>query len=194
MQKIDKKKKWPFKLLDEENHWRLVDMLDDICSASGVPLDMIDKSMADSGCSGAEIAWVKDFHKRPAEGNKGGLLFLGAWKNVKAEPSTRLQAMAAAFIRNFIDARVLHIFHMRDEDEYPDPTVLLLPDFCLSTGGLGKSHAVWRMKQLQSMIRDRFTRRRATVLFVEKDTQLIAEHGEIFRDFLMQNWDVLSCQ
>lgn len=180
---------WPYKLLDRERHGRLVDNLSDICEMAGVPLDMIDRSMLDCGSSELEVEWVRGFNQRSSEDNQGGLLLTGAWT---PDPSTRFMAMAAAFIRNFIDARVLHLFSMSENDDWPDPTVLIVPDFCRSAGKGGHTMPHWRVRQLQSMIMDRFTKRRATILHVESTKQLEMEHGKAFHDFLDQNWDVLK--
>ena len=182
-------KSWPYKLLDQERHARLVDNLSEICEIAGVPADMIDKSMADSGCIPHEIDWVKGFHQRTPEDNKGGLLLVGNWT---PDPSTRLMAMAAAFVRNFIDARVVHLFSMKEGQDWPDPTVLIIPDFCRSSAKMGFAMTQWRARELQSMLMDRFTKRRVTVLHVESVKQIEVEHGKSFHDFIAQNWDRLE--
>lgn len=174
--------KWPYKLLTREAHGRLVENLSEFLMQAGVREDMIDQSMAESGCAEDEISWVKNFR----QSESGGLMVVG-----KYDSTHRFMAMAAAFLRNFIDARVVHILSLGDDEaiDLPDATVVLIPDLCRKVGGTGMPLPPFRMKQLQSMIMDRYTQQRATVIYVDSLTQFETEHGKSFVEFVEKHWD-----
>lgn len=186
---------WPFTLLDPDHHRRLVDNLDDVCGIANVPKDMLDRSMKECGCSEAEVEWVRSGYPALSKSKrKGGLILHG--RKFKPDPANRMMAMGAAFLRNYIDARVetLHSLLPKSESDERDmnPTVLLVPDFhCKSSTG-GMALANWQVKYLYSLLVERFLQRRATVLYVESVKDLVADYGLTFHDFLIGNWEVIE--
>lgn len=187
----EKLEQWPYKLLDQQVHARLAANLEETAQVAGVPMDMLDRSMKESGCSKDEIEWVCNFPALRLTAKKGGVILCGVFK---PSPEKRLMAMAAAFIRNYVDARVVTLFELLPVDgEAPEinPTVLLIPDFCrqnLSKPGHTLTH--WQSRFVHSFLLERFTQRRVTVLHVDNLPLVEKEYGESFLAFLVENWTV----
>jgi hypothetical protein len=101
----------------------------------------------------------------------------------------RMQAMAAAFLRNFIDARVITIHEVlgwHDQDEPPNPTVLLIPNFY--TVMKGTPLTGWQVQLLYDTLMARFISGKQTVLYVENLAALVKDYGQHFADFIKTRW------
>ncbi len=132
-------------------------------------------------CKDVECDWYKNFWAYKKAG-KPGLLLHGV-----SRPDTRCQLIAAALIRNFIDARVIPVntlLDLRKEGTLPVPTVLLIPNFYLEV--LNRSTPAWQLQALYDILLNRAIRSKPTVIYVENLDKLAKVYGAPFRDFLDQ--------
>lgn len=181
---------WPYKVLKRERHERLVDDLPRIATQAGIPVAALDRGMAESGCSSIEVEWVVHYHAHLAGDEPGGLILAGKFKPA---PVIRMHAMAAAFLRNYLDARVVSLATLTgDEDADIDPRVLLVPDFFQdsTTGGAALPH--YKFARLHGLLLERFSMRRGTVMHVDSMSGVRAAYGQSFHDFLLHNWQVIE--
>lgn len=181
---------WPYKLLKREQHGRLVDDLVRIAAQAGVPASALDRSMVDSGCSPEETEWVVHYHAHLAGDEPGGLILQG---NFKPAPVLRMHAMAAAFLRNYMDARVVSLATLTADDaEDVNPRVMLVPDFFQdsTTGGAALPH--YKFARLHGLLLERFSARRGSILHIDSMAGLRAAYGKSFSDFLLENWKIIS--
>jgi len=185
---------WPYKLLHPDEHSRLVDNLSEVLRVAGVRPDFIDLPLSDF-CGKAEVHWVRNYRQKTSAERKGGFMIVGV--GVTPDPSTRMQAMASAFIRNYIDARVINWTELIPTDmgagDCPDPTVLLIPDFYRITGQ-GSPMSNWQVQLLQGILMTRFAAGRATVLHLDsvEGKDLFKVFGESLVTFLVSNWDLIK--
>ena len=185
---------WPYKLMQQAEHSRLVDNLPWVTQIAGVPIDMMDSSMAELGCSEEEIQWVRHFRSLHKTKNKGGLLLVG--RNFYPAPEVRLMAMGAAFLRHYIDARVVTIDRLTkilgDEENGYNPTVLIITNFhrISNTGGAGIPN--WQLQQIYALLVERFSNRRTTIMHVDDEQKLILDYGKSLHDFIYGNWSIIE--
>jgi hypothetical protein len=174
-------------VLDTVVHARLIDNLDSIAHTAKVPVHMLHKS-AKTYLNKGEVDWLARFRAHKASG-KAGLCLMGEGQNAEV----KMMAMAAALIRNFIDARVVTLGSMRNEaGEFapPNPSVLLVPTFCVSFDG--KPLATWQVQELYSMLVDRMAAGKMTVLYVVNWKMLRAQFGPTVTEFVQNNFTVLG--
>lgn len=186
---------WPYKLLSQQRHARLVEGLDDIARAAGVRADFMDKTMKELGCNEIEVQWVKAKYPQLAESTrKGGLLLVG--ENWTPAPPVRLMAMGAAFLRNYIDVKVVAVSTLVSlldgDEEAVNPTVLIVPNFFTVSNTGGHSLPQWQIQKLQGYLMERFAHERASVLYIESEDKMVAAYGKSFHDFLWGNFAAIE--
>lgn len=185
---------WPYKLMQPQEHSRLVENLHWVTQVAGVPIDMMDSSMAELGCSKAEVEWVRHFPSLHQTKNKGGLMLVG--REFDPAPEVRLMAMGAAFLRHYIDARVVTIDRLTrilsDEENGYNPTVLIITNFhrVSNTGGAGIPN--WQLQQIYGLLVERFSTRRTTIMHVDDEQKLIVDYGKSLHDFIYGNWSIIE--
>lgn len=167
-------------ILDAKEHSRIIADFDRVCTQAGVQGHFLQKSMTEY-CKAVEVDWVRHFRKYRAEGNPG-LLLEGVER-----PDTRCQSIAAALVRNYIDARVIPmntlIDTIRDEGRAPSPSVLLIPNlFMMATGK--PSSVAWRVQAVYDALLERSTQGKPTVAYVEDLDGVATAYGKPFQDFL----------
>lgn len=170
-------------ILDREVHARLIQDLDGIAEIARVPVSLIHQSMS-AHCSEIEVQWVKGFRAHVAANNSGGLCMVNL-----PDPELRMQAMAAAFLRNFIDARVITVnewISWKEEDDPPKPTVLLVPNFY--TVMKGTPFTGWQVQTLYDLLTARYVVGKQTVLYVENLDRLAIDYSQHFADFIKTRW------
>ena len=185
-------------VLDRQYHARLLADIDGVCRVAGVKKELISHP-AKWYCSKGEVAWLRDFRARVASGS-AGLMLVGPNHNgknaagdlgtVNVTPALKMMAMAAALLRNYIDARVLSVTTLIEDDEVgdvPDPTVLLVPDFYVDFEG-GKQLPAYKAQRLYSILMDRYVASRATILYVQSVGGLEKNYGGAMKDFLDAHW------
>lgn len=161
-------------VLDDKIHSRLIQNLDEIALMAGIPKFMLKTSAAEY-CSEDELEWLKSFRKHRALGNVGWV-YVGTHNTTPIE--LKFMAMAAALVRNFIDARVVPVSELIVEQsmEAPNPSVLFVPNFY--TVAEGKPLASWQLQQLHSLLLRRFVAQKATVLYVQNLDKMETHYGE----------------
>lgn len=166
-------------LLDAKEHSRIIADFDRVCTTAGIQGHFLYESMT-KHCGPTEVNWVKKFWKHKAEGCSG-LALVGVTR-----PDTRCQSIAAALVRNYVDARVIPVNTLIEHavnGGAPSPTVLIIPNlFMVATGkNLGPA---WRAQALYDLLLERSIKNKPTVVYVENLTSLAATYGQPFKDFL----------
>lgn len=167
-------------LLDAKEHSRIIADFERVCSTAGIQGHFLYESMT-KYCGGIEVDWVKRFWKHKAEGVPG-LALVGVKR-----PDTRCQSIAAALVRNYVDARVIPVNTLIEQTSNgnvpPAPTVLLIPNLFMTAMG-GKNMSAWRVQAMYDLLLERSTKGKPTVVYVENLDGLVPVYGEPFKDFL----------
>lgn len=153
-------------------HARLVADLPHVCELANVPPSYVHNSIKGI-CTKDETDWVVNFHKNRASG-VAGLAMVGT-----DEAEKHMLAMAGAFLRNYIDARVVtkdRLLAMATSDVITMPTVLLVPNFFIQ--GYGKGQPSYKVQALYDLLLSRFTASKPTVLYIEDFAAMRKEYGE----------------
>ncbi|ATS92329.1 hypothetical protein DLP05_053 [Stenotrophomonas phage vB_SmaS_DLP_5] len=167
------------KVIDPVRHARLLAGIDQFAATAGIPPHFIHKSTREH-LSDKEIQWLRDYpeHKQEAE----GLLLTGIHD---PDPATKMQSMTAAFLRNFIDARLMavnQILDLIEQHSMPEPEVLLIPN--LFQSAYGKAFPAYKVQQLYDLLLGRVAKGKLTVVYVQNMDELEAEFGVLFRGHL----------
>jgi hypothetical protein len=173
-------------ILHKEYHARLLQDIEQVAAVARVMVPMIHRPLA-TYCPEEIVDWVKSFPEH-MEAGSGGLCITGKVKEV----DTQMQAMACAFLRNYMDARVLDITSLLKTEEDPEnPTVLLVPDFYVRsvTGQLPFTN--WQLREMYSLLLERHVQRRATVLYVQEFNGLRKEYGDAVHDFIESHYTIV---
>jgi hypothetical protein len=128
-----------------------------------------------------EVQYVSAYRKL---GDRGvsGLLYVGAVNGV----NVRMQAMAGALIRNFVDARVRPvsqaITRIGPIEESPPATcsVLFLPDLCVGAG----AQPDWFTREVISLFMEREAAGRQTIAYARSLEMLKAVYGDTLSELL----------
>ena len=166
-------------VLDAKEHSRIIADFERVCTVAGIQGHFMYESMT-KYCGSVEVDWVKKFWTYKAQGIPG-LLLHGAKR-----PDTRCQSIAAALVRNFVDARVIPLNTLIESTmnggHPPSPTVLLIPNLFMMA--MGKQIPAWRVQAMYDLLLERSTKSKPTVVYAESLTGLTGVYGEPFRDFL----------
>jgi hypothetical protein len=166
-------------LLDAKEHSRIIADFERVCTIAGIQGHFLYDSMT-KYCGEIEVEWVKKFWSYKKEGMPGLVLL-----NIK-RPDTRCQSIAAALVRNFVDARVIPLNTLLDStmngSTPPSPTVLLIPNLFMTA--MGKNVPAWRVQVMYDLLLERSIRNKPTVVYIESMEGLVRLYGEPFRDFL----------
>ena len=166
-------------LLDAKEHSRIIADFERVCTTAGIQGHFLYESMT-KYCGDVEVDWVKRFWHHKKLGVPGLVLL-----NVK-RPDTRCQSMAAALVRNYIDARVIPLNTLLDStmngNTPPSPSVLLIPNLFMTA--MGKNIPAWRVQAMYDLLLERSIRSKQTVVYIESMEGLVTLYGEPFRDFL----------
>lgn len=171
-------------MLDPIVHERLIADIEGVCTTANVPRYMLQLS-ATEFCSPPELEWLKAYAANRARGR--GLLLTG--KMSTPSPETRMMAMTAAFLRNFVDARLLPLntlLQMVEDKVDCDPTVLFVPNLYLRQGG--KALPSWKMQIMYDLLLGRLTSGKLTALYVEDMAAMASEYGPAFRGHLNDHY------
>lgn len=171
-------------MLTPERHGRLLADIDNIARTANVPKSMLFQSAA-KYCDGAELEWLKRFPVHQREGR--GLVLTGLHK---PPPDLKMMAMAAALVRNYVDARVITVQSLLDQHEatkeMPNPTVLLIPNLYVRQGLKGMP--AWKVQLIYDLLLSRFTTQRLSVVYVESLDAMQAEFGHLFVQHLQASY------
>jgi hypothetical protein len=163
-------------VLDPIRHARIIQDLQNVCMTAGIQSKYLHESMTKT-CEADEVDWVRNFHKDRADGLPGLVL------SKITHPDAHCQAIAAALVRNFIDARVVPINTlMASREEGLTPTVLLIPNLLVVTAG--KSSPPWVVQAMFDLLLQRSVQNKPTVACVDSFADVLQIYGVPFSDFL----------
>lgn len=162
-------------VLQPEIHARLISDLTGIASVAGIQPHFLAESMK-KYCGNTEIEWVRNFKFYLTKGMPG-LVLEGV-----VSPEIRCQAICAALLRNYIDARVVSLGALLEEG--PVPTVLLVPNFHVSM--VDKGLPAWKMQIAYDLILQRVARGKPSVLFIQNKELLVKNFGDGLAELLTQ--------
>lgn len=170
-------------MLDRVAHERIYANFDSICATAGLQGKYLHQSMS-TYCGSTEYQWVLEYKKNRKQGI-GGLVLDGV-----SRPDARCQAICAALVRNFIDARVIPLntlLEAKDSGDVPNPSVLLIPN--LFVQAVNKSLPAWKVQILYDVLLQRLVdNTRPTVMYIESFMGLANFYGKPFSDFLQENF------
>jgi hypothetical protein len=161
-------------VLDRKIHERMVKAIDRYAQQAGIPVAAICTHLAHY-VGEDEQEWVSEYLASPRNDPPPGLLYVGAWPDV----GTRMTGIAGAFIRNFVDARVVTV-HQLVEADFPDCAVLLVPNFYAPGGNL----TAWRAAKLVDGVLVRLHAGRPVVLHVADLDTMETAYGAPLRNAL----------
>jgi hypothetical protein len=171
-------------MLSQEHHGRIIADIDNIARRANIPKSFLNRS-AKEFCKGTELEWLKKFPANQRAGN--GLVLLGTHEPA---PDVKMMAMAAALIRNYVDAKVLTIQTLLDAQqrdlEVPDPTVMFVPNLFVRQGGQGLP--AWKMQIVYDVLLSRFTNGRLSAVYVEDMAALGSTYGHLLVQHLESNY------
>jgi hypothetical protein len=178
----------PGGILQPETHYRLAVDIPRFAQRARILPKFIYTSMV-SICGQDEVAWFKSMNTHVDSGI-AGLMFTGLIPHVE----DRMQAIAGACIRNFIDARVYtlqEVIEDQKEGSVPDCKVLLIPNFYLNTES-GSKIAAWQSTSLLGLLYTRYQRGCQTVIYVENMTSMAKSYGGAFKAHFDEHYTCIS--
>jgi hypothetical protein len=167
-------------VLDPKEHGLLVREIESVARRAGIPIQMVWTSMK-KFCTDDEVSYVRELRKKM----KGGVLGLVYFGDVSgAQIIDRMSAVAAACVRNYINAQVMQVNDVIRETQagtMPMPTVLLIPNFYI---GDDNEIPKWRSNALLDMLYTRKQEGLQTFLYVRSMKGLESDYGDMFVDHL----------
>jgi len=167
-------------VIDPEEHGRLVKEIESVARRANIPVQMVWTSMT-KFCTQDEIEYVRRLPKNRYSGILG-LVYVG--DNENESILVRMSAVAAACIRNKINAQVMQVGDVIREQQQgmlPSPTVMLIPNFYLSDSG---DIPKWRSGSLLDMLYSRQQEGLQTFLYVQDMAKLGSDYGGAFVNHL----------
>lgn len=158
-------------------HRRLVEDLDNVCITANIPKHMIHES-ATQYVSVVELDWVRNFRSYQQIG-KGMVL-------TATHADTKMMAITAALLRNFIDARIMTISAVLETDA--NPTVLLIPNLYITA--MGRSMPAWQVQKVYDRLLERYAQGKPSVVYVENMSGLEKDYGPVFARHLRDHYKI----
>lgn len=166
-------------MLNNLDHQRLIDAMPTIISQSHVP-EVFIRTSARGNVDDADIKFLSSYHALKSNGVAGYCKVGGKGA------SRKLNFMAGALIRNYVDARVLSLeSSLLGAGE--EPTVLFVPDFCVETND-GRPFVGWKVQQVYDLLVTRMSKSKPTVLYVQSFGLLETNFGKSVADFVETNY------
>lgn len=156
-------------VLDRRVHQRLAADLESFAVRAGIPPEAICKPLSEY-VGRVEETWVREVLKN-RKNPSPGFCYVGNWRDVQR----RMAGMCGAFVRNFINARVLTVD--RFIEERPTTSVVLIPNF---HPGLMPG---WKVAQLTDAFMER-AGTKSTVITVGSFEALREDYGSAVADAL----------
>lgn len=173
------------KILDREFHGRLLADLERLTRKAGIPAHYVWSRLADF-CTEEEIAWVRKMRTD----DDHGLIITSSSVSIPVE--CKMMAMVGAFLRNYINARMLSVQEVLTLVKSPGttpPTVALVPNFSMPKAEA--SVAPWESASLLSWLYSRLVDGQKTVLFVGSMKTLEEVYGEAMLKHLKTHYRIL---
>jgi hypothetical protein len=174
----------PSGVIDPAFHAELLARKDEFARAAGIPASFIERPLADY-CSKEEVEWVRHSMAAREEGCAGLML-------VGSHSETKLLAIAAAYLRHYINAKVITvtaILQLLDQGEDIYATVLIVPRFCGRTDG--KAVPAWQQQRLYDVLFERFAEQRLTILQADALPAVKLQYGDAIYDHLATHYHTL---
>ncbi len=166
-------------ILDKEYHAKLIANLAKISYESNVPVTFITQSAKDY-CTQVQLDWLKDYK------NKTNLCLVG---DSTSTPETQCAALAAALIRNYIDAKMVTLQSIL-KDEVLDANVLFVPNFYRTSDS--KALAEWQCSLLYDFLSCRFMAGKRTVLHIDNLDAMAKAYGKSFTRHIKEVYEVIE--
>lgn len=173
-------------ILNREYHDRLLADLKRFAAKAGIPPDFVWSKLSQY-CTDADMAWVRGMR----DGNDHGLIYEGTEFHVPVED--KMMAIAGACLRNYIDARVMtvqDVLNRLKDDNMPAPTLILVPNFCMSKDDVN-SVAPWQAAALLGWLYSRLAKNLKTVLYVGSMPTLEKAYGEAMARHLKAHYTII---
>lgn len=170
------------KLIDEKAHATLLADLSHWSRQAGIPERFVFSSMRDY-CGATEVDYVLNIMSNP-DAEPIGMVYHGKIKG--ASINDRMMAIAGVCLRNYINAKVMtlqDVIEALKQGDMPSPTVLLIPNFFLSSDSGGRI-AEWQVSGLLGLLYKRQQEGKQTVLYVSNRKELEAEYGTPFTEHM----------
>ena len=167
-------------VLHERTHEQLLVRLPGAAQRAGVPAEAICRHLQNY-VDDEEREWVREV-LRLRSAPPAGLVYVGRWRG---GVDGRMDGIAGAMVRNFIDARVMQV--RRAIEEKPRSLVLLIPNFLPEQGSMPG----WEMGQAAELVLERIHGGLCTVLHVADMDNLKMAAGQGMVDTLGRNCKVM---
>lgn len=177
------------KVLDPTAHLSLVEKMNEVSETARVPEKFIYQTRMQEFCGEAEIDWVSKYRHYRKEG-VAGFVFLGLPYGLE----DKMFAMAGAFLRNYIDVRILtlqEIMECLKEGSMGDYSVVMVPNFFV---GATKKLPEWQVALLQGWLMDRYARSKPLVLYVSSMAELGIAYGVQFKEHIQEKFCVVTTE
>ena len=153
-------------LLDKEVHKHLIADQERYATMAGISVQMLGQS-AKGYLTPTEIDWLRGI-KPLLKNGQANYCFVGPQK---VSIHTKMMAITGCLLRNFIDARVMPLLNvLEDEESALTPTVLLIPDFYTAgsgdkTASMNKPLPAWQIPRLHSVLLSRMVSNKGTIVY-----------------------------
>jgi len=175
------------KILDPETHSRLLEDLDRVCTAAGVLKKFIYDPLLEHSTPEV-VEWVTNIRLQ-----QGGLALVGKRrKPIEME----MMAIAAACIRNFIDARVLtlqQVLRGMGEASVQTPSVLLIPNFYVPRMDDSKLPH-WQTSQVMDLLITRMAAGKPSIVYIQDWAGVSREYGPAMQTHIENHYTILVDQ
>ncbi len=178
-------------VLVPEVHERLVANLEGFASDAGIAPHWIYKPL-DPELPELELNYVRNFPKHRELGLAGMCLLKSVVPVGAAED--RMSALAGAFLRNFIRAKVMTLGSALDalaSGDTIDSTVLLIPNFCTGSAMETKLQE-WHCRLLHDLMSERQTRGLQTVVYASELKRVSSYMGQPIADLIDSHYAVVG--
>ena len=168
-------------ILDPIVHDRLILGMQGFCETANVHPNFVHTSMS-KHCTPIDMDYVRYFKKYRNE-NVAGLCITGA------NSENRCMAITGAFVRNFIDGRLITLNQLIDgakDQSLVDPSVMVVPNLFVQT--TGKALTAWQIQSIYDVLLARYTRNRPTVVYVQSMEALGTAYGEVIKSHLIDHF------
>ena len=149
-------------VLDKEVHKHILDDLERYASIAGISTHMLGTSV-NGYLKPHEIEWLRGI-KLLLKNGEANYCFTGTGNK---DISTKMMAITGCLMRNFIDAWMMSLMTVVEDDELAQvPTVLLIPDFhSVGAAESGKPLAPWQLTRLHGLLLNRLSDNKGTIIY-----------------------------
>jgi len=175
-------------VLTKEKHSRLVSNISNVADDANIPTTMIAKP-ASEFCGEEELNWIRAY-KHLEDSEDAGLCYVGNGGDI----GVRMFAVAGAFLRNYIRARVFTLQDVIESYKGSKPleaSVLLIPNFFLRTTSGGKIPE-WQLGLVLGMLYQRYSYGNKTVIYVEDLEQLGGAYGNPMKEHIERHFKIIK--